>query len=102
MKTTVILIAAISLATIEPALAQTRSITEWLSDQPASAEQTPLDPWQRFEQTAPLGKVEVRPMPPDCKPPPVWNGYFGDDTYGNHHPNGSAPPGWLHPSVRVK
>jgi len=63
-------------------------------------ELTPLTPWQRLEQAnIPAGNVEVRPMPPDWKPPPVWNGYFGDDRYGNYEPKGAAPTGWVHPST---
>jgi hypothetical protein len=63
------------------------------------ADLPPPSPWQRFEADAPSGTVEVRPMPPGWKKPPVWNGYFGDDRYGNYHPKGAAPAGWVHPRV---
>jgi hypothetical protein len=64
----------------------------------ATAQLPSNDWWLRLD--VPPGNVEVRPAPPDWTPPPVWNGYFGDDSYGNYHPKGPAPAGWIHPSTR--
>jgi hypothetical protein len=66
----------------------------------ATAQLPSNEPWKRLEQAdIPPGHVEVRPAPPNWKPRPVWNGYFGDDSYGNYHPKGAAPVGWMHPSI---
>ena len=59
----------------------------------AVSEQTPPEPWQRFEQAdIPAGHVEVRPTP--VWPAAVWAAIASQRSRGSYEDNGSFASRW--------